>query len=141
MLSLLLPANQNPPVPVKPRVRTLYYPPPRRVFLAARHFITLPALLQVQNIITGQHGRDDILKIIALVQAQVVQAINDLFWAGHDQAIQSRLGHTLIMGVRPGHHNRERRGSAHRSGCCAWRRIWLDPQDLDQYLRRPKVLW
>src|SRR6185503_16972846 len=112
MLNFLLPSHQQSPESIHPRMCSLDYPTTCRVFLfSINRLVRLPTLLQMQDVIPGQHSCYHIFVVVAFIQAKVVNSINQLFWSLNYYLIYRLQSHHLIVSVCGSYNNRKRRST------------------------------
>src|SRR5436853_3254112 len=112
MLNLFLPADQQPPKAIHPTVRAFDYPAARRMLLLAIDWlVVLSTSLQMQDVISGQYPGDHVRKIIAFIQAQMMNAVDQLFRPLNDNAIERFQSDRLVICIGSCHHYGKRRAA------------------------------
>src|SRR4029453_2151930 len=92
-----------------PGMCPFHHPPPRWVPPpGTRRRLNRSTPLEVEDVVALPHPGDDILIIIALVEAEMVQAVDHLFRARRLERVERRERDGLVVGVGPGDHHRER---------------------------------
>lgn len=102
MLILLLPSNQQSAEPIHPRMCWLDHPSTRRVFLfSINRLVYLPSSLQMQDVVSSQYSCYHIGVVVSLIQALMMDSINQLFRSLYYYLIYRLQSHHLIVGVCP----------------------------------------